>query len=378
MRTAELSIFALVALSIIATGCRGERAAWTGRIEIVDGVTVVHNPSRPRIEDRVLILEEDLSIGQEGGRPEYLFSGIGGLTVDAEGNIYAIDASEAAVRVFDKKGGYLRTIGRKGQGPGETQYPIFIQITAQGELAVYDYSAARMLFYSLDGIYLRQKATSRPMLPLGLDSQGRLVAQMILAPPPLGGKVILRLDRAYGSAQEIAREEMGKDRMFDIGRPSCYAALSSDDMILWGDSGQYSLFLMSPNGKLVKRIVKEFHARAITNEEKVEYREEFAEPLKAGMKISFRDRFPAFSGVFFDDQDRILVRTYDRVSASRDSFYYDVFNKEGVYEAKVDVPVTLDRNTVWKDGKVYTVESDESGLPFIKRFRITWKRGGLS
>lgn len=378
MKTASLSIPALIVLSVIAADCRQREAGWAGRIENVDGVTIVHNPGKPRIENRILALDEDLSIGQDGEKPEYVFSRIGGLAVDGQGNIYAVDTREATVRVFDRDGRYIRTIGRKGQGPGETQYPIFIQTTAQGELAVYDYSAARMLFYSLDGTYLRQKATSRPMLPLGLDSQGRLVAQMILAPPPLGGKVILRLDRDYGSAQEIAREEMGKDRLFDIGRPSCYAALSSDDMILWGDSGQYSLFLLSPDGKLVKRIVKEFHARAMTNEEKVEYREELAEPLKAGMKISFRDRFPAFSGAFFDDQDRILVRTYDRVSARRDSFYYDVFNKEGVYEAKVDVPVTLDRNTVWKDGKVYTVESDESGLPVIKRFRITWKRGGLS
>jgi len=378
MKNAGLSVPALVVLSLIAANCGDHKTAWAGKIENVDGVTIVHNPARPMIEDRILVLEEDLSIGQEGGGPEYLFSRVGGLAVDTEGNIYAIESREAAVRVFDKKGGYLRTIGRKGQGPGETQYPVFVQITAEDELAVYDYSAARMLFYSLDGAYLRQKTTSRIVFPIGLDSEGRLIAQYILAPPPKGGKVILRFDRDYGSELELAREEMGLDRVFDIGRPACYAALSPDDRVLWGDSREYVLYLLSSEGKLVKRIAKEFRPQAITDAEKDEYRKKYADALKFGMQISFRDSWPAFSGLFFDDEGRLLVRTYDRAIGSGDSFTYDVFDRHGVYESRVAVPVTLDRNSVWKDGRIYTVESDESGLPLIKRHRIIWKRGGLA
>jgi hypothetical protein len=378
LKTASPCIPALIVLSLIAPDCRPREPGWAGRIENVDGVTVVHNPSRPRTEDRVLVLEEDLSIGQEGGGPEYLFSGIGGLAVDTAGDIYAIDTREAAVRVFDKNGMYLRTIGRKGQGPGETQYPVFVQITAEGELAVYDYSAGRMLFYSSDGAYLRQKTTSRIVFPIGLDSEGRLIAQHILAPPPKGGKVILRFDRDYGSEQDLAREEMGPDRVFDIGRPACYAALSPDDRVVWGDSAEYLLNMLSPEGKLIRKIIGEFHARAITDAERDENRGKYADALKFGMQISFRDRWPAFSGLFFDDEGRLLVRTYERGMGSGNSFFYDVFDREGVYESRVALPMTLERNSIWKDGKIYTVESDESGLPLIKRHRITWKRGGPS
>ena len=378
MKASAMSISALVLISLIAADCRQEKPGWKGRIETVDGITVVHNPLQPRFEDRRLSLEEDLSIGQDHGRPEYLFSQIGDLAVDEEGNIYAIESREAAVRVFDKKGEYLRTIGHKGQGPGETQYPVFVQITGQDELAVYDYSAGRMLFYSLDGAYLRQKTTSRIVLPIGLDSEGRLIAQYILAPPPKGGKVILRFDSDYGSEQELAREEMGPDRVFDIGRPACYAALSPDDRVLWGDSTEYLLNILSPEGKLIRKIIGESHARAITDAEKDEYRGKYADALKFGMQISFRDRWPAFSGLFFDDEGRLLVRTYEQAIGSGVSFYYDVFDREGVYESRVALPMILDRNSVWKDGRIYTVESDESGLPLIKRRKVTWKRGGPS
>jgi len=120
---------------MLGLGCREDKAAWTGRIEIVDGGTNVHNPNGPKFENRTLDLAEDLSIGEDKGRPESIFSRIGGLAVDEPGNIYAVDSREAVVRVFDEEGGYVRTIGRRGQGPGETQYPVFVQVTAQGELA---------------------------------------------------------------------------------------------------------------------------------------------------------------------------------------------------------------------------------------------------
>jgi len=376
MRSASLTISVFIGLSILGMSCREEKAAWPGRIENLDGVTIVHNPAKPKYEDRLLAMEADLSIGQDSGKPEYLFSRIGDLAVDGKGNIYAIDSREAAVRVFDRNGGYVRTIGRQGQGPGETQYPVFIQISAQGELAVYDYSAAQMLFYSLDGVYLRQKRTSRIVFPIGLDSEGRLIAQDILAPPPKGGKVILRFDRDYGSEQEIAREEMGQDRVFDIGRPSCYCALSPNGRVLWGDSKEYVLYVLSPEGRLARKIIKESPPQAITDREKDKYRAEYADALRHGMGISFRDRLPAFSGIFFDDEGRVFVRTYERIGGSEDSFYYDVFDGEGVYESRVAVPVTLDRTSVWKDGRIYTVETDENGSPLIKRHRITWKTGG--
>jgi hypothetical protein len=373
MRSANLTVSVLVAFSMLGIGCQKEKATWTGKIEIVNGITNVSNPFKPKFENRALFLDEELSIGEDKGRPEYIFSGIGGLAVDEQGNIYAIDSREAVVRVFDHQGMYVRTIGRKGQGPGETQYPVFVQATPQGELAVYDYSVARMLFYSLDGTYLRQKTTPRPLLPIGLDSRGGLVAQYILAPPPLGGKLVLKLDRDYGSEQELAREEMGKERRFDIGRPTCYATLSSSDMIIWGDSNQYDLHLLNLDGELAMKITKEYNPLNITSEEENEYRQKYAEPLKAGMTISFRGKWPAFSGLFVDEEGHIFVKTYERAGAGANSFYYDVFNKDGVYESKVVIPVNLDRNSVWKNGRVYSVEKDENGLPLIKRHRVTWR-----
>jgi hypothetical protein len=130
--------------------------------------------------------------------------------------------------------------------------------------------------------------------------------------------------------------------------------------------------MLSPEGKLLKRIAKETRPRAITEAERDGYRAKYAEALKHGMQIAFRDRLPAFSGLFFDDQGRILVRTYERAGGSGGLFSYDVFDKDGLYECRVAIPLTLDGKTVWKAGKAYTVEHDENGLSLIKRHRIRW------
>ena len=167
---------------------------------------------------------------------------------------------------------------------------------------------------------------------------------------------------------------MGKERGFDIGRPTCYAALSSSDMIIWGDSNNYVIHILNPDGELGMLIAKEFDPLNITSVEENEYKQEYADPLKAGMTISFRGKWPAFSGVFIDDEGRVFVRTYERASGAKGSFYYDVFNKDGIFESKVVMPVTLDKNSVWKNGRIYTVEKDENGLPLIKRHRVTWAK----
>lgn len=56
--------------------------------------------------------------GPDAAEP-YAFSQPPRLIVDSAGYIFARVASDGAVSVFNPSGGFVRTIGRKGQGPGE-------------------------------------------------------------------------------------------------------------------------------------------------------------------------------------------------------------------------------------------------------------------
>jgi hypothetical protein len=67
-----------------------------------------------------LELVEEVRIGSLDD-PDSGFSAIGGVDVDRDGNIYAYEAQAAQIRVYDPRGRRLRTIARRGEGPGEFQ-----------------------------------------------------------------------------------------------------------------------------------------------------------------------------------------------------------------------------------------------------------------
>lgn len=91
------------------------------------------------------------------------------------------------------------------------------------------------------------------------------------------------------------------------------------------------------------------------------------------MKISFRDHFPAFSDIYTDDPGRILVKTYEHVDHDQRFFFFDVYDQDGIYIAKVPLKVSLDGTSVWKHNKLYALMESSEGYPTVKRYRVTWK-----
>jgi sugar lactone lactonase YvrE len=66
------------------------------------------------------------------------FSQPKGITVDAEGRLYVVDAHFEAVQVFDPQGRVLMSFGREGQGPGEFWLPVGICADDSGMLWIAD------------------------------------------------------------------------------------------------------------------------------------------------------------------------------------------------------------------------------------------------
>jgi hypothetical protein len=373
MKGEALSSAAVIFLLVMGTNCQKQGHEWRGIIKECDGVVYVTNPQYPTNENAGLDFEEELSIGREDGKAEYVFSRVGGIDVDDRGNIYVLDLSDANVRAFDSRGQYLRTIGRKGQGPGEMQFPVFVQITSRGEVLIYDYAVSRMLFFSLEGRFLSEKTTLQPILPIRVDSLGNLIGKRILAPPPKGGKIIYRYDPGERSFMEIAKEDMGAGGIVDIGKPYCYCAVTQKDMIIWGSSEKYAFYVLNQQGKTVKKVTGQYEPQSITVEDEQAYKRQYADLLKAGTKITFRSHFPAFSDIIVDDEEHIFIKTYERDAERGGAFFFNVYDRDGIFMAKVPVTISLNKDSVWKKGKLYTITSDANGVQVVKRYGVTWR-----
>lgn len=84
-------------------------------------------------------LKEVIVIGDDENAPvEYLFSRISSICTDNQNNIYVAQQDQSTIKVFNRKGHFIKSIGRKGQGPGEMQNIISMMINNDDELIVVD------------------------------------------------------------------------------------------------------------------------------------------------------------------------------------------------------------------------------------------------
>lgn len=89
---------------------------------------------------------------------------ISGLAFDQSGRIAVADASEGKVRLYDRFGRLLRTLGRKGEGPGEFSQPRFPRFTPDGGLYIGDGQAGRVSRFDSAGSFTR--VFSKPVIPI--------------------------------------------------------------------------------------------------------------------------------------------------------------------------------------------------------------------
>lgn len=157
-----------------------------------------------------LRIQPDLVIASEEDVPQS-FADVRGVVVDQEGRIYVLEASVPEVRVFDRAGGFIRRIGRRGRGPGEFVYANGLAFTPAGDLLVYDPRADRVTVFDTAGGLV---ATHPLMMTSfgylwqgGLDSNGRVLDRQRARVDTSFTPVIRRFDPATGRSDTLAMPE---------------------------------------------------------------------------------------------------------------------------------------------------------------------------
>jgi len=363
-------LFYLIIISSLFFYCSPQKAEWQGAIEEVDGVTVVKNPKVPMYGEDVFNLAEELSIGEAEGREEYMFSYPTSIAVDDEENIYVLDTKESHIKVFDKKGVYQKTIGRRGQGPGELQGPLGIQITAENELWVNNLTSSRIVYFSQQGDFSREvHLTGLPRSRLILDSNGNFICSYPKWTQPF--KVVLE---KYNSEQEmlfsvieiepnISKEylPLAKGILFNVTR---------EDDIIWAITDKYEIMITNSEGELTHKIVKPYDPIEISEEEKQNFLKQPS--LSAG--VEFPKYFPPLltTTIAVDEEGRIFIGTHEK-GKDGGSYFFDVFDTEGRYMTKVLLRHRQMAPIVWKNQKLYTIEEDNEGYQLVKRYKVTWE-----
>jgi hypothetical protein len=109
----------LVFLLLVSVSCTPKAAG--PDVETIGDLVFVHNPALPLHPDRSVEFVEELGFGGDETDEEAMLYQPRDILVDARGFIHVSDYRDAVIKVYDQDGRYVRTIGRKGEGPGEFQ-----------------------------------------------------------------------------------------------------------------------------------------------------------------------------------------------------------------------------------------------------------------
>lgn len=371
----DLLLFFIFSFILIAPLLNAQKI----KIKTENGVSVVYNPKNPAPppgSPTKLILSEDLCIGYGEDIDDFVFSEIRTIEVDDEGNIYVLDSKEVCVKVFNKSGNHIKTFGKKGQGPGEMQFPGRMHLFSGKEIMIYDGANNRLSYYSLDGKFLREIPSGKYRLARAIpDSRGNIIGQVSVFEDNKLSYEIKKFDPELNPIFEIATVEAGMiSNVLNMMSPVISVRLIRDDHIVWGNSLKYEIFVVDPKGKTIRKIVKDYDPVKITEVEKEEMtKDRFGdEGVPSGFKLEFPKNYHPFYYFICDDEDRIYVQTYEK--DKRGDVHYEVFDAEGRYIVKFslpegEIPYIVKKNKMY----CYNRESGEEGIPIVKRYNMEWK-----
>jgi hypothetical protein len=369
-RAPQAGVVYLALLTLLASQPASAQDKWKGSIVKEGDVTIVKNPKVPIYKDPILEIEEELSIGGPEAQGQAVFRRMGEFVVDDDGNFYiSAVLGEDQIKVFDKTGRFLRTIGRHGQGPGEFDGigPLSF-VRATGELAVANIRLGCLTFFNSKGTFLRDlRLQVSNYAGARLDSMGRICAagSGFEIGKPYYETRIATLTPEGSPASVLARAPgQVKDRI-GLGFPNMSWAFDFYDSLIVGFSEDYEVQVFKAGVfDLFMRIRKEFDPIPISDEEL----RQFKKPEYSSMPFDFAKHHSAFQNLFTSDTGHLFVATWEK--AEDGQFIHDIFDKEGRLVARMPFK---SRGVKISGGKYYALEEDEEGYQYVKRYAVTWK-----
>jgi hypothetical protein len=375
-----LSAAFVVPLTLFSASRSDQQPTWKGRIETENGIKVVKNPAEPVFGEFTFRLQEDLSLG---GNPEqddtYFPKGVR-LSIDDQGNIYAVDIGNFRIQKYDKIGKHVQSVGRKGQGPGEFQVPGFVSFDAEGNIYTIDMRSLKV--FSPNGEY-KKSVVLRTFLQsnfyvsnqdfiFGLDINylaldGPRIAVVKVSPDGQTADTLAQFQGELKANQPAYALHPYTNHLFLCGlNPSSFC---------YGFSAEYKIYLADATGVTALIIEKDAKPQPITSDEK-----EFL--LKKGGtmggvarvridKIEDAAVFPPYRPYFIrilaDEAGRIYVAKRISVLDTSKNQEFDVFSKDGVYLYKLTLPFMPE---AIRGGSVYEIRRDAEGETRIIRHKV--------
>jgi len=362
------SVLLIVLISSIPLAA-GSQEHWSGVVVKEGDVTIVRNPGEPIYKTPILELREDLSLGGPRAVGDYAFGNIRNFVIDEQGSIYVLDGKSYRVQAFDPQGKYLRTIGRKGQGPGDLDSPLSLALDRTSDELLVLQGIRRLSLFRSEGPFIRQLSINNS-IRAQLDSRGQIyLLEQARSKEGIWSFDIKKLSM-FGTDFGVVASVPGQGYTGKINPflPLNHFQVDRSDYLVYGDSRSYEILFFEPSSaKLFKKIVRPYSALPVTEEDRKRVLENTPPEIQAN--YVFPRHHPVFAGFFLSDLGHVFVRTNEKTENGQ-RVIYDIFDAEGRFISRM--PLKPSGMTILKD-KYYALEEDDDGFQYVKRYAVTWK-----
>jgi len=362
----------LMSLLVTTLGC--DQGGGSVRVETSDsaGVAIVttHAADVPvRVSSTVA-----RTVGDQGGDTEALYKvNSGNTAVDDRGNIYVLEWDAQRVHVFDSTGARVRTLGKRGGGPGELQFPLGLSVSGSGVVRVADVGKRKFVQWNSEGQLLEEIAF--PQRFTG-GSVGWTDSGMVIPVWAVDGQRVVLLDGA-GAEKTLAAVsgQKGKElklKSCGMGFTNMKPIFSPD--LIWAAAGDRVVIARNPEyvidefvgGRLVRSIRRNVPPRAATAEAaKASLGDAMRVRTDGGVRVcdvaevveqqGFAPHLPTIGRMTIAPDGGLWVQRY---TVDKKAAAIDLFDSDGRYTGTIDdgsiFPIAF-----LPDGRLLTTQTDE-------------------
>ena len=396
----------VLALAAALHSCEPESpAAEPTRETLPNGAVLVLYPGLPAIDSvgpEVTEARVNLRFGSlEGDDPAFAFADIRGIEASSDGDIHVLDYQAAEVRVFDSAGRYLRTIVRRGEGPGEIGEANGIFLSGDTLLWIPNHSQGTIIGVDPHGEEIRR--FNKPVSGYGdfwsgaFDKTGRYWKETFHSEdeprylPPTG--VVSVTYRRYYKSYDLSSGAIDSVYLGEINRrfyayttgtrsgvrdipfqAFAIAAVDPSGGFWLAHNASYRIARTGEGGDTLVVIDAAVAAQRVTDEDRSAYVESIVEDSPDLRRVAeeaaalIPDVKPVLQGLFVDDQGRLWV---ERVTPGDAPGFYDLYSQDGDYLGSVRLAFEAAGPIRVRRGSIYGWVVDEFEVPYVVRASVS-------
>ncbi len=337
------------------------------------------------------------------------FESVDDIAIDKKGSLFVVDHEASNIKKFTQSGEFLKTIGTKGQGPGEFNWPLCITVSGD-RLIVWDVGSRKIMVFTSEGEFLTSKKFDYRQ-----NDSGMVFPSLKKMKSLPNGDIVIHIEKRHYNRNEVKPQEctisiyspelelkkilfsqnIWREKIIltsgwnDIVMPFptlVYWDITPEGKIVIGFSEKYEIGIYDSIKGKIKSFSHTYEQLKVTRKDKEDFFTKtkywFSRMGQTGMMdmpkeykehVTFPENKPAYHKILVDSEGNILV--FGQTRNDKNPQYFDVFYPNGEFLKHVvineDAPSLENQQVTFSDKGFWMKEFDENELIKIVKYRIS-------